>query len=348
MKRRFWTALPLVVVVACAGDSMVGPEPAQIAPPVSANRIYQYYVDGEGYPVYPGGTPPGRWVDAGTWLKIAFGSGFSASSQYSIPVLLGTTIRGNSSQGWSRSSNDGLNLVVNVPKTIDIANLSVPADKQDCTMSAVTLWGTAEHTASYKLDFTVVGAGAELILQVDSRETPYPNQTCQHTPTSGEVVGPDKLGVGQSATVASFFRWASPVPGDCLNIVWSSNNAALTISASANGAPDARLVTGQHSGTADVSAVCNGFTVMRQIEVTDSPEAPCDDLMTDTIETCDQNPPKETKAEDGYQETPNNNYQWEDQPTKTVCWVRFWYERWGNGDWFYRNTEVLYCWQEAM
>src|SRR3954466_12725832 len=106
MKRGLWI-VAMLAAVACRGEGIVGPEPGPMKPADGRRSFAPYVVDGDGVPVYPPGTE-GDWVAAGTWLKIDLGSGFEARGEYSIDVLLTSTIYGNSSSGWSHSSDEGL------------------------------------------------------------------------------------------------------------------------------------------------------------------------------------------------------------------------------------------------
>ena len=80
----------------------------------------------DGTPVYDDTTKM-NWVDGGTWIKLYAdatpGATFTASSQYSQPVLLHTVIRGNTSTGWSKSSDDGFTVTANILGISDAARL---------------------------------------------------------------------------------------------------------------------------------------------------------------------------------------------------------------------------------
>ena len=258
MTRWLW-AVATLMVVACRGDGIVAPEPRPLTPGASERMVA---VDEDGVPIYPYGTV-GGFIDADTWLKIDPSWGFHAQAGYSISALMHSVIRGHSSTGFNESSDNGLSIGVAVATKRSYANLPVPPDKRDCQASAVTLSGSAEHTVSYKVSTTIGGVGVDATYQFDSRDSHYPDQSCEHLPVGGSFVAPAHLDVGQSGTIAVFWQWKSGT--DACATSWASQGAVSLLPAAGSG--DAQTVTGLYNGTGTVTATCHGVSVSYNIAV---------------------------------------------------------------------------------
>ncbi len=217
-------------------------------------------------PLYDEGTNLG-FVPSGTWLKISPTGDFSASSEFTYPVLLTTTIRGNTSTGWTGSSGDGAGFSAEVLATSQYAFLSTPSDRRDCNATAVSIWGSAEHTAGYRVNFSVGGGSFEARYQVASQESRYPTQTCPHTPLSVDIFSSGGLVVGGTGTISTIWRGSQEsIVSDCPS-TWNASPSGIVTLA---GSGDSRSVTAIGAGTASITAICRGVSASASIAVSPS------------------------------------------------------------------------------
>lgn len=224
----------------------------------------------DGTPVYPSGTDM-HWENAGTWMRLSTDGVFTASSQYSQPVLLHTVIRGNTSTGWTKSSDDGFTVTPGVPQMSDAARpLFVPSDMRDCNASNVTISGTAEHTAGYAFSITVLLIGIQYTYQVDSRQSRAPDVSCLHTPLTADVTTSGFLTVGATGFAGAIWHGSnSTTVSDCAT-TWSAAPDGIVTLAEGGGSPpaDSRTVTAVAPGTATITATCRGLSSSAPITVT--------------------------------------------------------------------------------
>lgn len=217
----------------------------------------------DGTPVYPAETNP-DFVTSGTWLTY-YNFSFTARSQFSVPVLLHTMIRGNTSTGWTASSDDGLNTSIQVPISESWAFLDVPSTARDCNASAVSVWGSSEHTARYAVSMSVYGVGPQVEYQFKSRSNTWPLQTCPHTPLSGEIVTSGDVVVGGTGSAgALWFGSQSSTVTDCPTTWSAAPDGIVSLSGSS---PDSRSVSAVGVGTATLTATCRGVSASASFAV---------------------------------------------------------------------------------